>query len=211
MKTPFLFRGEIPESLLLHHPLKERAEVSAKPLQIAPYRFLACCDILRLQQFRLFIGEEYSILLAAIRVVNERMAKIRAIIVIRQHDEIREFSKEPDYRIRAALIPPRSNRDRVLVRSLLARLQVTRISEEPRNAFGLTLDDELSHLPERFACGDSYADKTREANIRNLRYCAQALLRTDDHEIAANMHFRRYRIPRSRLNQLLALLFRLLT
>src|SRR5437773_9660368 len=112
-----LFRGEILETFLLHHPLEERAEVSAEAFQVTPYRCLACYNILRLQQFRLFVGEEHSIDLAAIRVVDERIAEICAVIKIRQNDEVREFSEKPDDGVYAVFIPPRGNRDRVLVRS----------------------------------------------------------------------------------------------
>lgn len=142
------FRSKIVEPFLLDRPFEERAEVPAKIRQVVPYRLIARCDILGLQRLCLFMREEHSIFFPAIRVVNEGVAEVRTVIVIRQHYEVGQFSEEPHYGIYTMLITSRCNRDGVLMQPLLAGLQIALVNEEARNAFGLTLKDVLLHFPE---------------------------------------------------------------
>jgi len=67
-----------------------------------------------------------------------------------------------------------ASRDRngVLVRALLARLQVALVDEETRNAFGLAFKNELPYLPECILRGDSDSRKVSKTHIGNFRHSA---------------------------------------
>ena len=101
----------VPRPLLPIYPFDELAEISPKLLQIIPDGILTRRDILHLKYFRLLVREQHSVRFAPVRIVDQRVTKISAGVVIRQHNEIRELSKQSHYRIYTVRVTPCRNRD----------------------------------------------------------------------------------------------------
>jgi len=64
------------------------AEVSAEAFELIPFCVLAGRDIVHLTQLCLLVRKEHPGFLPSVSVLDERVAEVRAAIVVGQHHEI---------------------------------------------------------------------------------------------------------------------------